>query len=497
MFVLSLKLTHMGSATWNSTLTITKGIYLIGGDGGTTVITGGSGYLISYSPSDYSPNYAFRLSGFTFDANGDRILGLGSPPQPSVPFTLQTKVRIDHNIFKNSGSDTKGQAIWNYGTLYGVVDNNTFDGINYAIANSFWVGGDEWWDNSPQNIFEHGSSYYLYYEDNTFINMTGYSGGADNTIANGEYSARYVFRYNTVINDAPTYDLLEIHGQQGEGPESMAACFGAEAYGNQMINGANTMCFWKQRSGQSLVFFNNAITSSNAYNMAYTSSICTCPVNHTSLKVTHNSYWFNSRKNFTGELFNTYATGGLDCNDLEDIPTLGRDIFSDNSSPGVGCGSTLPATCIPNQGYWLTCQSCNDLTGMVGKDPATPIEGSLYICTTPNTWTEYYTPYTYPHPLRGESTVDLKIFLEGPFIGYEMETNLNIQSLIPNNHPFSGYPWNYAGTESVASIPNADIVDWVLVELRDTTEAQYAAGSTMIAQQAAFLLNDGSVVGID
>ncbi len=41
------------------------------------------------------------------------------------------------------------------------------------------------------------------------------------------------------------------------------------------------------------------------------------------------------------------------------------------------------------------------------------------------------------------------------------------------------------------------MVDWVLIELRDTTDAALATGETMIAQQAAFLLNDGSVVGLD
>ena len=28
-------------------------------------------------------------------------------------------------------------------------------------------------------------------------------------------------------------------------------------------------------------------------------------------------------------------------------------------------------------------------------------DGVLYKCTSTNTWTLYYTPYTYPHPLQG------------------------------------------------------------------------------------------------
>ncbi|MCD4745907.1 MAG: hypothetical protein K8R58_06375 [Bacteroidales bacterium] len=78
-----------------------------------------------------------------------------------------------------------------------------------------------------------------------------------------------------------------------------------------------------------------------------------------------------------------------------------------------------------------------------------------------------------------------------------MNTHLNDAGLLPLAQPYNIAPWNYAGTESVASIPNPDIVDWVLIELRDATDASLATGATMIAQQAAFLLNDGSVVGLD
>jgi hypothetical protein len=395
-----------GSSTWNSLLRIAKGIYLLGAGVGQTVITNGAPSamaLIRYDPSDYASNLPFRLSGFTFDANGKYTLELGSGK--NAPFALQTKVRVDHNRFTNSGNDIKGQAIWNYGSLYGVVDSNTFDGVDYPIANSYGVGGDSWWANSPQNIFKHGSEYYLYYEDNIFTNMTGFGGGSDNAIMDGEYASRYVFRYNTIMNNAPSYSLIEMHGQQGEGPSSMPASFGAEAYGNQVVHGANDMVFWKQRSGQSLVFLNNAITSNSSSMTAYTSAACTSPVNYAELKVTHNSYWWGSRKNYTGALFAASATGGLNSNGLTNIPTLGRDIFTDTSTPGVSSGrlANLPSTCTIGQGYWATEQSTTDLTGMVGANPATPIAGTLYRCTATNTWQLYYTPYTYPHPVRSET----------------------------------------------------------------------------------------------
>jgi hypothetical protein len=54
-----------------------------------------------------------------------------------------------------------------------------------------------------------------------------------------------------------------------------------------------------------------------------------------------------------------------------------------NGSSGMGHGTVAdrPTTCTPNVAYWATDQD------------------TLYQCSSANTWTAYYTPYTYPHPL--------------------------------------------------------------------------------------------------
>lgn len=93
--------------------------------------------------------------------------------------------------------------------------------------------------------------------------------------------------------------------------------------------------------------------------------------------------------------------------------------------------------------------------------------------------------------------LDVLVYLEGPYEGTEMTTDLNLADEIPLSQPYSGSPWNYPGTESVVAIPNTDVVDWVLVELRDASDAASAIGDTRIAQQAGFILKDGTVVGLD
>ncbi len=91
------------------------------------------------------------------------------------------------------------------------------------------------------------------------------------------------------------------------------------------------------------------------------------------------------------------------------VPKENREFWNGNPSfngtVGVGWGTLAnrPATCTVGVGYWATNQSTTNLSGMVGKNPATPISGTLYVCTATNVWTAFYTPYAYPHPMRNKA----------------------------------------------------------------------------------------------
>lgn len=80
-----------------------------------------------------------------------------------------------------------------------------------------------------------------------------------------------------------------------------------------------------------------------------------------------------------------------------------------------------------------------------------------------------------------------------------MRTILNSNNLLPLSQPYTGAPYNYAGTESVASIPNANVVDWILIEHRKPASGlpADANASTISGRSAGFLLNNGTVVGLD
>lgn len=102
---------------------------------------------------------------------------------------------------------------------------------------------------------------------------------------------------------------------------------------------------------------------------------------------------------------------------------------------------------------------------------------------------------TVLQPIYGE----LKVYLEGPFQEEGMMSNdLYANNFIPLDQPYSGTPWNYNGSETVYTIPNSQVIDWVLVELRETSgDASTATGTTKIQQRAGFLLEDGTIVDLD
>jgi len=93
--------------------------------------------------------------------------------------------------------------------------------------------------------------------------------------------------------------------------------------------------------------------------------------------------------------------------------------------------------------------------------------------------------------------VNLKVFLEGPFNGSDLNTNLTALPDFPLLQPYNDNPWNYFGEEDISNLPT-NVVDWVLVELRDTCgPASAANGSSVVARRAGLLLSNGTITDLD
>ena len=94
--------------------------------------------------------------------------------------------------------------------------------------------------------------------------------------------------------------------------------------------------------------------------------------------------------------------------------------------------------------------------------------------------------------LNTDININISVFLEGPFNGTTMETD--IYTVLPLSQPYNIPPWNYSGTENVLTMPDPDIVDWIIVQLRDATSVDQATNATIISQQAAFIKSNGQLI---
>jgi hypothetical protein len=376
------------SAIWDNQLYLTKGINLIGaGIGKTNIVSAFNGaYLVSYAPVDYSANWPMRISGISFDLNyksGGLILNYSD----SDP-TIQNKIRIDHNEFKNS---TDSEIVLMINGYRGVADNNIFTGTAYPIR--FASGPSQMWWNKWQGIVYGGRDNNFYFEDNVFQ--------IQEILVDCQFGNRYAFRYNTITTMTPdgSYPLMDMHGNQGH----LWACFGGEIYGNDIYVQGSGGQILDQRGGKAVVYYNKINGDNIGIKMR--EEYCDNLNRTTNSQPQHvsDSYNWANWKTSSNELVTAYENDNL-CGSYkikENVDWWSQKTNFDGST-GVGCGTLdgRPSTCTPGVGYWATNQSCSDLSGMVGAKPATPISGTLFKCIAPNKWADYYSPLQYPHPLR-------------------------------------------------------------------------------------------------
>jgi len=396
-----------GTATWGA-VTITKGVQLIG-PGATNLTLGATRF--TYTPSDTALNANFRITGFDIVCivPGVNCILLTTPNYA----TPQTKVIIDNNTFTRA-DETTIALLKVSGLFWGVFTKNTINGNGhmdiYPGDNSCdWLSAIADEDNVETYSVVPGSARNFYVEDNVF---TGHI-----VAASGGQGGRYCFRYNTYVWDSPTTHpspWFDFHGNQSTVPAGSVL---AEIYGNKLSGTMNGSGDGYQARGGTYRIFNNLVLN---YNFSMSNREETCDSVSCSgayVQKIHDSYnWANisNGKPATFSLVNGCPADPI---------TANKDFFNyttkTDGSEGTGCGSTLPGTCTFDEasgtgpGYWVTDQSCSSISTYVGastdvtggeRNHAIKIEGTLYKCTADNTWTASYTPYAYPHPLRGGDT---------------------------------------------------------------------------------------------
>ena len=363
---------------------------------------------------EMTDTHTFEISGISFTGNNTSYkyaIQIYHHTTPAI-----RRVKIYDNKFTSLNRAVGGP----HGAIHGVFYNNVLYDTNMHYAEgASYVSFD-----SDRSLPGSGKGWYV--EDNTIIG-TGikefWLGGANNE------GGAVVYRYNTASGtQTGVCDYIDIHGNQ----IGINAGQFTEIYGNKieltLSSGACNRITYA-RGGQIREFFNifkgtgGSIQVIEEYsdvysNNNYLNNRCSDPVGEVQIcndscicQKVHNSYFFNNRRSATGSIINVDKSSDYDhlTNGILNAPVEvveNREYFKDNASfngaSGIGCGplANLPATCTAGVGYWATNQSCSNLTGMVGANPSNPIMGTLYKCTSTDTWKPYYTPYTYPHLLR-------------------------------------------------------------------------------------------------
>lgn len=403
-----------GSCTWSDSTTISKAITINGN--GTTLTSGASlGYGFFYitgTDSSFTTTL-MRITGFTFTGT--------SITQPGrMIYTANvslSKLRIDHNTFNHGSTQLE------IGGAFGVIDNNyCYNGGNWLLmsAGSRAQADASWVDLTP------GTANALFVENNKFIIDANWKGTGTNGDGIDAYQGgKFVFRYNELDGDAmpwskdtvgPMYSI-GFHGNAAAGasPHYWQANYDVrrspsvfEIYNNN-FHGKRIDWIMTMRGGSGLIYNN---THTNSYGAARVYLREEEYYNFSPVRVAwpaedqvHNTFiWGNTTQGVAMTSVNIVTDANL---------TQDRDYFL--HAP-CGASDTVDAygnTCTHGK---ATFTGANGASNTYPTDGSTlPTEGTMIFTATGDNAYYGYVPYTYPHPLRGETdTTPPEIFSPTP-----------------------------------------------------------------------------------
>ncbi len=346
-----------GSATWNTTVTISSS-HQISLNGGGCTVTWGSGGGLSVTAGTANNT---EVTNFTFHGaftNGSYPISFATSTSP-VSLTF----RLDHNTLSCGSPGGPSTFIGVNENGPGLIDHNSFSCGNGAdeMIHILGTSGNNGWT----DVVTPGGANMIFIEDNTFSD----TGGGGSSAVQSYYGARTVFRHNTLNNMQ-----IDQHGTAG-----MVGARWWEVYNNN-FNNQQHVCL---RAGSGVVYSNTnlpdiiMVEEDSGYAALYQVGQGQLQGGNTTSCATGGPpgcepayVWSN-------------GSASLDLNQTGCAPPqpnmvqLNRDVYV----ASTGLYSAIPASCSTYQAYWATDQN------------------TLYKCTATNTWTAYYTSYTYPHPL--------------------------------------------------------------------------------------------------
>lgn len=394
----------------------------------------------------------YRISGFTFDLEGSKstvgTIYWDSYNGGSNSATL-TKIRVDHNTFRNGATGAQTTLIGSNGQymeVYGVYDHNLYTNAT-QFAMVIWIGDAN--PNSPPS--QLGTSNNLFFEDNV-LSFASVGNASAEGCTDGWGGSAYVLRHNTATNC-----LWAAHGVTHSGGPANYEFYNNSTTMNAGSVSASTQdcyrCFHHQGSG-TIIAFNNTFTAYSGKSnevisvlhyrdypkgidggMPADAAQCNGTVNGPSdapvvkdvnraPTSTNFGYpcWHQPGRDFRGNYKPMYAWNNYWSDTRAQIPLVAPDAggspdyYSSHMqnnrewfnavSPSANSNPSFPFAGTTGMGFGTlanqptTCTTSTEAGAGVGyfatdQGP----QGTLYTCSATNTWTVYYTPYVYPHPL--------------------------------------------------------------------------------------------------
>jgi hypothetical protein len=449
-----------GTCTWSSTLSYTQvGNLIIQGSGNQSTLGGGDQTIIVDNVSKTgSPNQSlsihtisnatFRITAITFQGGTPKTIQ-GFAGSLRIDGNSQS-VRVDHMHFWNLNDVGVQLDGWEYG----VVDHCVFD-LGSTLGTVFGVRAEhDTWNNdnngngSWSDLPYFGTNKAIYVENNvfncTYFESTGFGcyGGDD------ENGAHFVLRDNT-FND--TYVLIHDMASDERAPrmfeiyqntfnntdpsKALASAIQVRTgtgmiWGNTVNKLPGIGSLWNDRSQNALSFgstpsnwgycgtqFGPSNWDGNTDSTGYPcldqigrgkgdelSGLFPNKVNRT----TGNISWPHQAVEPLYEWLDSWNGPGYGSywgNTTGNVVVMNRDYYiwcAPSSAPSNGGCSTFSGAVGTGSGL-LSARPSSCSAGPGGNTPGVAYwatdTNTLYVCNPTNTWTAYYTPFTYPHPL--------------------------------------------------------------------------------------------------
>ena len=437
-----------GSCTWTTRVTVTgKRLTLIGAGIGATNITDGVSGGGSLDVDASAANFV-DVNGFTFIKKSISSFGMVriSGTQGEVAF------RFHHNrLFDNGVAGGRGLYVYQ---VYGLIDHVAFDVTDTTASDQMltvagsYVSTDGGFTPWTQPL-TFGTDKAVYVEDSSFT-----VANQNESVIDAYSGARLVVRRNTFRDTE-----VGFHGTDSGGMRSTVSL---EMYANSFVNNSTRQQRAVTHRGGTGLYFDNTfggIRAWHGFNLIYyratqlaygwgTADGTKYDIGSTDTAANESRFTVpygtgarflasNPDKTCSGPVGGD-CTRGFDGSGLRGYPArdqpgrgpngqtlspvyawnnggvaiavndLGcalcagfpvstwiaenRDFYNHvpsgfNGTVGVGRGvlANRPTTCQPLTAYFATDAGPN---------------GTLFQCRTSNTWTAYYSPYTYPHPLQ-------------------------------------------------------------------------------------------------